>query len=160
MIIGLFGSLASLASVGSWTMASRTFLSQALALFCVLGLLLFPLRVYQRFLGINAFETFLFNVMGVGPLIFSTLLWVNLLFHDPAEEEVHQIKERGFIGQMLNPVFEFELEGNAFEEFPAYRRFQVKPEELERLKKAEKVRYRTAKGALGYRVMLEREPLH
>ncbi len=140
-------------------MASRTFLSQALALFCVLGLLLFPLRVYQRFLGINAFETFLFNVMGVGPLIFSTLLWVNFLFHSPAEEEVHGIEARDFIGQMLNPVFEFELEGNAFEEFPAYRRFQVEPADPQKLQEVKKIRYRTAKGALGYRVMLEREPL-
>ncbi len=159
MLVGFFGCMLSLPSVGSWTMLGWGFLARGLTLFCILGLVLFPWRLYQRFIGINAFETFLFNVMGVGPLLFSLLLWVNFLFHGPPREETLNIEERTFVGQMLNPVYRYELEGGAYEDKPEYRRFAFEPEKEKLLANAQRVEYRTAEGFFGVRVMLERKPI-
>jgi hypothetical protein len=159
MLVGFFGCMLSLPSVGSWTMVGWGFLARGLTLFCILGLVLFPWRYYQRAIGINAFETFLFNVMGVGPLLFSLVLWANFLLRGPVEEEVLRIEERKFVGQMLNPVYRYELEGGAYASMPEFRRFKLDPSNKELLVKAQKVRYRTAEGLFGYRVMVGREPV-
>lgn len=156
MLIGFFGCMLSLPSVGSWTMVGWGFLARGLTLFCVIGLVLFPWRLYQRFIGINAFETFLFNVMGVGPLLFSLLLWANFLFHGVAEKEVLKIEERQFVGQMLNPVYRYELEGGVYQDMPEFRRFELDPENKKLLEKAQRVEFRTAEGLFGFSVMLER----
>lgn len=159
MLVGFFGCMATLPSAGSWTLVSWTFMARSIALFCILGLVLFPWRIYQRLIGINAFETFLFNVMGIGPLIFSLLLWSNFLLHGPAKEEVLTIEDREFVGQMLNPVHCYELEGGVYRDMPEFRRFKTNPSNEGLLEKAQKVKFRTAKGLWGYRVMLERKPL-
>jgi hypothetical protein len=159
MLIGFFGCMLSLPSVGSWTMLSWGYMARGLLFFCVIGLLLFPWRFYQRSLGINAFETFLFNVMGVGPLLFSLLLWSNFFLHGAVEEETLRIRDREFVGQLFNPVYRYELEGSAYEKMPEYRRFGMERWDRKRLERARKVRYRTAKGLFGVKVMLEREPI-
>lgn len=157
MLVGFFACMASLPTVGSWTMLGWGTLARALTFFCVIGLLLFPWRFYQRFLGIDPLETFLFNVMGMGPFLFSLLLWSNFIFHGPAEEEVHRIEEREFVGQMLNPVYRYRLRDSAYQQKPEYRRFSVKPSNGQRLEQARWVRYRKAKGLFGIPVMLQRE---
>lgn len=161
MLTGFFVCVLSLYTVASWTISSRTFLSQALAFFCFIGLLLFPWRFYQGFLRIGPFEAFLFNVMGAGPLLFSLLLWVNFLFHGPPVEEVHGIEDRKGLRNILNPAIEFQLEEDAYADRPEFRRFVLPPdqEEQKHLQEADRIMYRTAEGALGHRVMVERRVL-
>ncbi len=159
MLLGFFACMLTLPSAGSCTVVSWTFMARTLTLFCILGLILFPWRFYQRALGINAFETFLFNVMGVGPMLFSLLLWSNFLIHGPVKEEVVRVQEREFVGQMLNPVYKYELEGGLYEDMPEFRRFTVSPSNNEMLREARKVEFRTARGLWGYRVILGRKPL-
>ena len=79
MAAGILILLASFWSVGQLTFISYLMLSKVFATLAVTGNLL-PYAWSGLRLGLEKFEWFLFNVLAVGPLVLSALLWVNYGF--------------------------------------------------------------------------------
>jgi hypothetical protein len=97
MALGILILLISFWSVGQWTFVTYMTLSKALALLAVAGNLL-PYRSSGLRLGMERLEWFLFNVLAVGPILLSALLWVNFLvggqrhtyfFHVSSNTDIH-----------------------------------------------------------------------
>ena len=82
MVIGIFVLIVSFWWVGTRTLISYTALGRWFALFAFAGNLL-PYAWVGLRLGMERLEWFLFNLLAVGPTIFSLLLWLNLLVHGP-----------------------------------------------------------------------------
>ncbi|TXI78382.1 MAG: hypothetical protein E6Q44_11500 [Flavobacteriales bacterium] len=82
MALGIFVSLISFWAVGGRTLIRYAELFRWFALFAFVGNLLPYARSGLR-LGMERLEWFLFNLLAVGPLVLSLLLWLNLIFHGP-----------------------------------------------------------------------------
>ncbi|MBL7946859.1 MAG: hypothetical protein JNN32_12415 [Flavobacteriales bacterium] len=80
MVLGIFVLLASFWWAGTRTLISYMELARWFALFAFVGNLLPYTRVGLA-LGMERLEWFLFNLLAVGPLVLSSLLWLNLLVH-------------------------------------------------------------------------------
>lgn len=76
MALGIFTILVSFWWVGMRTFIGMMALSKVLAVLAFTGNLL-PYSWSGARLGMERLEWFLFNVLAVGPLLFSALLWVN-----------------------------------------------------------------------------------
>lgn len=81
MVLGIFVLLASFWWAGTRTLISYMELGRWFALFAFAGNLL-PYKKVGLALGMERLEWFLFNVLAVGPLVLSSLLWLNLVVHD------------------------------------------------------------------------------
>ncbi|MBX2971523.1 MAG: hypothetical protein KF797_00320 [Flavobacteriales bacterium] len=82
MALGIFVLLISFWAAGGRTLVGYMELARWFALLAFAGDLLPYKRVGLR-LGMERLEWFLFNLLAVGPLMLSLLLWVNLLLHGP-----------------------------------------------------------------------------
>lgn len=82
MVLGIFVGVISFWWVGSKTFITYTGLGRWFALFAFAGNLLSYSRAGLR-LGMERLEWFLFNLLAVGPFLFSLALWVNLEIHGP-----------------------------------------------------------------------------
>ncbi len=80
MVFGIFVLLVSFWWVGSKTLITYTALGRWFALFAFVGNLLPYSKVGLRF-GMERLEWFLFNLLAVGPFLFSLALWLNLGIH-------------------------------------------------------------------------------
>ncbi|HRH67897.1 MAG TPA: hypothetical protein PLB89_00180 [Flavobacteriales bacterium] len=82
MVFGIFVLLVSFWWVGSRTFITYTALGRWFALFAFIGNLL-PYKKVGLRLGMERLEWFLFNLLAVGPFVFSIALWLNLGVHGP-----------------------------------------------------------------------------
>lgn len=80
MGIGVFVALLSALTVLTWSMVSTVVLLRFFVGLCFVGNLGPHARSGLR-LGMARLEWFLFNLVAIGPLGTSALLWVNFLFH-------------------------------------------------------------------------------
>ena len=85
-IIGLFFGMFSLTVAGAETVITKFELSR-FAVFCCVVPLLIPMRYYGRWLGINKLHSFLFSVLGIGPIICGIALWMNFFIHQNKRTE-------------------------------------------------------------------------
>ncbi len=156
MMAGIFFGLFSLGYAGHYTFLSWFELSRLVALCCFAGALI-PHRLYRNWLPLTRFDILLFNILGIGPLLFGSVLWVNFLFHGPVEKEVHEIVDRQVErADLLSAgMVMVTLQGEALKEYPEFRKYEVYEGHVEVLK-ASRVEYKTARGALGWKVLLER----
>lgn len=159
MLIGLFFGLASLVIAGNKTLVSFGFISRVLAFCCCLGLLI-PMRFYMKWLGLDRLEAVLFNVMGVGPIICSTLLWMNFLIRTDQQSEVYPVLSRELIGgaYFQDITVAFTLADSAWADYPEVRRFEVTEDNVNIINGRE-VKITVATGLLGYRVLVGNEVL-
>ncbi len=82
MAVGLFLFLFTFWAGQLVTFITFTELFRALAFFCMAGNLL-PYVRSGLALGMERLEWFLFNLLALGPLVFTALFWTNYLVHDP-----------------------------------------------------------------------------
>lgn len=82
MVLGIFVLIISFWWVGTRTLVTYMELARWFALFAFVGNLL-PYKGVALRLGMERLEWFLFNLLAVGPFVFSALLWINLLVHAP-----------------------------------------------------------------------------
>lgn len=82
MVLGIFMLIVSFWWVGTRTLVTYMELGRWFALFAFAGNVL-PYKLGGLRLGMERLEWFLFNLLAVGPFIFSSLLWLNLLAHGP-----------------------------------------------------------------------------
>jgi len=94
MVLGIFTLLLSFWWVGEETLISYTALGRWFALFAFAGNLLSYKAAGLR-LGMERLEWFLFNLLAVGPLLFSVALWVNMLVHGPEQLQIVQVGHYG-----------------------------------------------------------------
>ncbi|HQV74740.1 MAG TPA: hypothetical protein PLE78_04570 [Flavobacteriales bacterium] len=94
MVFGIFTLLLSFWWVGEKTLISYTALGRWFALFAFAGNLLSYKGAGLR-LGMERLEWFLFNLLAVGPLLFSAALWVNMLVHGPEQLQIVQVHHYG-----------------------------------------------------------------
>ena len=80
MAFGLLTFIATFWTGQLVTLITFSAMFRWLALFSFAGNLL-PYMRSGLALGMERFEWFMFNLLAVGPFLFSTLLWVNFLFH-------------------------------------------------------------------------------
>lgn len=80
MVFGIFVLLISFWWVGSKTFVTYTALGRWFALFAFAGNLL-PYKKVGLRLGMERLEWFLFNLLAIGPFLFSMALWLNLEVH-------------------------------------------------------------------------------
>ncbi len=90
MGFGVFIALGSLFTVATWTLLDHTLLLRLFLALCFVGNLLPYLRS-GLWLGMARLEWFLFNLLAVGPIGTSLLLWLNFLLHGPAISAQHVV---------------------------------------------------------------------
>ena len=158
MLIGFFMGVFSLAIAGHRTVISVQELAQIVVGCCILGMLI-PWRLYKKWMGLEKLEVFLFNLLGVGPLLCSLLLWTNFLFHSPAETWVYPVVElevereaQPFVTMTLH------LQDSALLENVEFRRFDLRPGNVSMLK-TDGLLLKTAQGLLGYGIVLDYKPV-
>jgi hypothetical protein len=93
MALGIFILLISFWSVGQWTLVRYMTMSQVLALLAMAGNLV-PYAWSGSRLGMERLEWFLFNVLAVGPILFSALLWSNFLITGPSRSYIVDLSPR------------------------------------------------------------------
>jgi hypothetical protein len=148
MAAGIIVMLAALLLLGKLTLVPLLHLLRALALCCVL-LLLIPFRFTAHRLGLERLEWVLLNVLGIGPLVFSTGLALNFLVHGEERCATH-----GIVGATFSELFyRVELEGGHFSAFPGAREFQT---DITEQTDARSMRICTARGLFGADVVTER----
>ncbi|MEZ4757326.1 MAG: hypothetical protein R2817_10910 [Flavobacteriales bacterium] len=92
MGIGIFVGLGSMVTVVPWTLIDPGLLFRIFLVLAFGGNLLGYGRAGLR-LGMERLEWFLFNLLAVGPLLLSALLWLNYLGHGPEVVTDHDVLE-------------------------------------------------------------------
>ncbi len=87
MALGIFVVLVSFWWVGMRTLISFTLLSKVFAVAAFVGNLL-PYAWSGARLGMERLEWFLFNLLAIGPLLFSALLWTNYFVTGPERDYI------------------------------------------------------------------------
>lgn len=90
MGIGLFIGLFSLFTVAPWTLIDAPLLFRVFLVLCFAGNLLPYLRS-GLWLGMERLEWFLFNLLAVGPIGTSVLLWANFCVHGTPTITEHEV---------------------------------------------------------------------
>lgn len=152
MILGLFSGVFTLAYVGGKMFITPIELSKIVAFFCLVGLLI-PLKFYRKWFKIERIEGFLLSVFGIGPLAFSSLLWLNFLWVENRSTEQYAIVDAEITTDFIATIT-FQLQDDALMEYPEFRRFEITNKEL---LNGTTVSYQFAEGILGYRVVKDRQ---
>jgi hypothetical protein len=92
MVCGIFILLGSMVSVVPWTLIDPGLLFRIFLVMAFGGNLLGYARAGLR-LGMERLEWFLFNLLAVGPILLSALLWLNYLGHGPEVVTDHEVLE-------------------------------------------------------------------
>lgn len=90
MGLGIFVGLGSFFTVVYWTLIPSDVLFRIFLVLCFAGNLL-PYMRSGLWLGMERLEWFLFNLLALGPLLTSVLLWLNFLGHGPVVETDHPV---------------------------------------------------------------------
>ena len=150
MGLGVFFSLISALTVMPWTLIPPELLLRVLLGLCFIGNLV-PLIIVGARLGMARLEFFLFNLIAVGPVVTSVLLWLNFLLHGPSDDTVHAVATTEHGGTLITYVF-----GDDFlAEYPfarsTYKDWNATV--------GSHVRVSLADGLFGFPVVLRKEPL-
>ncbi|MBK6832098.1 MAG: hypothetical protein IPG92_15810 [Flavobacteriales bacterium] len=150
MGLGIFVALGSLFTVATWTLLDPMMLLRVFLVLCFAGNLLPYLRS-GLWLGMARLEWFLFNLLAVGPIGTSALLWLNFLAHGPTVTAEHVVKSV----ESDRNVITYHFVDHHLDEFwfarSAYRDwFPIV---------GNGVRITEADGLLGVRVVVEKEPV-
>lgn len=84
MVIGIFAALFTGFSIGNLTLLSTVDLFRLLFFLCFVGLLV-PHRFTRKRMRMEHLEWFFFNTFAIGPILFSTILILNFLWHGETE---------------------------------------------------------------------------
>lgn len=157
MFIGMIFGIFTFVFIGMATFVSKIFLSKILAFFCFTGLLL-PMKFFKHWFGMSKVEALLFNIMAVGPIICSVLLWLNFLIRMGVSEETLNITSANITSAQNfdNIDVIFTLENSAYEEYQEFRTLPLEKGDLQKAK-AKKLKIKTADGLLGYKIFLGNE---
>lgn len=150
MGLGIFIALASLFTVAPWTLIAPDLLFRVFLVLCFAGNLLPYLRS-GLWLGMERLEWFLFNLLAVGPIGTSLLLWVNFLVHDTPTITEHDVG-RAEVGRNI-VIYHFKdhyLEDHmharsTYRDWNAFVGYRVRVSE--------------AVGLFGWTVVLRKEPI-
>lgn len=148
MAIGVFMALVSTLTVVPWTLVEPAFLLRFFIGLCFVGNLLPYARSGLR-MGMERLEWFLFNLLAIGPLVTTTLLWVNYLFHGPVTSGIHAVLHVEDHGTYL--TYEFN-DGYLDRHWMARSNYRDWPSAHGRL-----LRVSTAQGLLGIEVVVRKE---
>ncbi|MCB0765081.1 MAG: hypothetical protein R2815_11995 [Flavobacteriales bacterium] len=151
MGFGIFIALGSLFTVAPWTLIDPGVLFRVFLVLCFAGNLLPYLRS-GLWLGMERLEWFLFNLLAIGPIGTSGLLWINFLFHGPSVTTVHPVSEVIEERTIVTYVF-----GDDYLSGFPFARGMFR--DMLTTTHAAQVRVTVAEGALGYGVVLRKEPL-
>lgn len=124
MIIGWFVGIVTIYTIGLQTLLNVYDFTRFIAFFCLIGLVI-PFRFYRKWFKIDQLEIVLFNVMGVGPLVFSTLLLVNYFSAQTVRTEKHRIVRIESLDSSLHGgklFYRIYLENDAYDRYPSLRR--------------------------------------
>jgi hypothetical protein len=113
MALGVFTAIVSMVTVVPWTLIDAQWLLRVLLFLCFSGNLIPYLRS-GLVLGMERLEWFLFNLLAVGPLGISLLLWSNFIFHGPVTVTEHKVGSTGIRGGFLY----YELADGSLSEYP------------------------------------------
>jgi hypothetical protein len=116
MGFGIFVGLFSFFTVVYWTLIAPDLLFRFFLVLCFVGNLL-PYMRSGLWLGMERLEWFLFNLLAVGPLGTSLLLWLNFLGHGPVRVSDHSVAFADAGRTMITYHF---VDGH-LEEFPLAR---------------------------------------
>lgn len=150
MGFGIFIALGSLFTVATWTLLDPMMLLRIFLVLCFAGNLLPYLRS-GLWLGMARLEWFLFNLLAVGPIGTSALLWLNFLAHGPTVTTEHVVQRV----ESDRNVTTYHFVDHHLDEFwfarSTYRDwFPIV---------GNGVRITEADGLLGVRVVVEKEPI-
>lgn len=104
MGLGVFVALLSGLTVLPWTLIDPMLIVRFFVGLCFLGNLL-PYAHSGLRLGMERLEWFLFNLLAIGPLGTSALLWLNFIGHGPVSVTDHLVKDVIIEGTMLTYTF-------------------------------------------------------
>lgn len=147
MALGIFLFVITFWLAGSFTFITYTALGRWFALFAFAGNLL-PFKASGLRLGMERLEWFLFNLLAVGPFVFSACLWLNLGVHGKEQLYLLPIEEHAF------DVRRYWLEND---ELPARR--PIDEAELSALPMGGGHVLGIADGCLGYPVITRWDPV-
>jgi hypothetical protein len=92
MALGIILTMFDLVTVARWTLLQPTTLLRIQAGLCF-AVAVVPYRRLAWKVGMERLEWFLFNLLGLGPLLMALLLWTNFLFTGPGTTTVHRVAE-------------------------------------------------------------------
>ncbi|HQV53596.1 MAG: hypothetical protein IPI00_13080 [Flavobacteriales bacterium] len=116
MGIGLFIGMFSLFTVAPWTLIDVPLLFRVFLVMCFAGNLLPYLRS-GLWLGMERLEWFLFNLLAVGPIGTSVLLWANFFVHGTPIVTTHDVGIVDTNGTLIT----YNFKDNYLEGFPFAR---------------------------------------
>ncbi len=148
MALGVFVALVSALTVVPWTLVEPVVLLRFFVGLCFIGNVLPYARSGLR-MGMERLEWFLFNVLAIGPLVTSGLLWANYLFHGPVVSATHTVSRVEDHGTYLTYDFS---DGYLAEHWMARSNYRDWPDAHGRLLKVS-----TARGLLGLEVVVRKE---
>jgi len=148
MGLGIFVGLFSFFTVVHWTLIAPDLLFRIFLVLCFAGNLL-PYMRSGLWLGMERLEWFLFNLLAVGPLGTSLLLWLNFLGHGPITVSDHSVAFADAGRTMITYHF---VDGH-LEEFPFARAVYRDLGDVV----GSTIRVTEAEGLLGVRVVLRKE---
>lgn len=149
MGLGVFIALGSMFTVAAWTLIDPMLLLRGLSVLCFAGNLLPYLRS-GLWLGMERLEWFLFNLLAVGPIGTSLLLWANFLLHGPATTTEHLVAR----AEAGRTVLTYHFADGYLEEFPFARATYNDWYPIV----GNAVRITEAEGAFGVPVVLRKQP--
>jgi hypothetical protein len=150
MGLGVFVGLVSFYTVVHWTLITADLLFRLFLILCFVGNLLPYMRSGLR-LGMERLEWFLFNLLAVGPLGTSLLLWLNFLGHGPVMESDHSVAH---VEAARTRLIYYFVDGH-LKEFPLARSVYRDPSDVI----GSTIRIGQADGLLGVPVVLRKEVL-
>jgi hypothetical protein len=150
MGFGIFVGLISLFTVVFWTLIAPDLLFRIFLVLCFAGNLLPYLRS-GLWLGMERLEWFLFNLLAVGPLTASLLLWLNFLGHGPTEVADHSVIHVDAGSTMLT----YHFANGHLKEYPFARSVYRDPGDVV----GSTIRISQADGLFGVPVILRKEPV-
>jgi len=148
MGLGIFVGLFSFFTVVFWTLVAPDLLFRIFLALCFAGNLL-PYMRSGLWLGMERLEWFLFNLLAVGPLGTSLLLWLNFVGHGPVAVSDHSVD---FVDAGRTMITYHFVDGH-MEEFPLARAVYRDPGDVV----GSTIRSTQAKGLFGVPVVLRKE---
>ncbi len=148
MGIGVFTGLLSLFTVVFWTLIAPGQLFRIFLVLCFAGNLL-PYMRSGLWLGMERLEWFLFNLLAVGPLGTSLLLWLNFLGHGPAVVTDHSVAYVDLGRTMVT----YHFQDGHLDGFPMARMVYRDPGDVV----GSRIRYTQAEGLFGVPVVVDKE---
>jgi len=116
MGLGIFVALGTLFTVVPWTLMDPDVLFRVFLGFCFGGNIIGYARSGLR-LGMERLEWFLFNLLAVGPILTSLLLWTNYLGHGPVQVTDHDVRKV----EQVNGVLFYEFRDDLLAAYPFAR---------------------------------------